>query len=125
MSEGNLQSRRRWRSVLAFGILITLGLVSSGVMQAKQPLGEEALYKELELFTDALSIVRADYVEAPESKKLIYGALKGMLSTLDPHRNEAGGGARANKRTASRHCTRRPRRNSRRREPRRRVVTPR
>jgi len=45
----------------------------------------EELYKELELFESALSLVRSDYVEEPEAKQLIYGALKGMLSTLDPY----------------------------------------
>ena len=32
-----------------------------------------------------MSLVRSDYVEQPESKELIYGALKGMLATLDPY----------------------------------------
>lgn len=43
------------------------------------------LYKELELFSDAVSIIRSDYVEQPEAEKLIYGAMKGMLSSLDPY----------------------------------------
>ncbi|MDO8603768.1 MAG: S41 family peptidase [Candidatus Omnitrophota bacterium] len=43
------------------------------------------LYKELELFSDAVSIIRADYVEDKKSKDLIYGALKGMLASLDPY----------------------------------------
>ena len=45
----------------------------------------EEIYKELDLFEHALSIVRSDYVEEPKAKDLIYGALKGMLSTLDPY----------------------------------------
>jgi len=51
--------------------------------QAKQKADD--LYKELELFSDAVSIIRADYVEEKKSKELIYGALKGMLSSLDPY----------------------------------------
>jgi len=43
------------------------------------------LYKELELFSDAVSIIRTDYVEEKKSKDLMYGALKGMLSSLDPY----------------------------------------
>ncbi|MBI4437239.1 MAG: S41 family peptidase [Candidatus Omnitrophica bacterium] len=42
-------------------------------------------YKDIELFTDALSIIQLDYVEEKNSKDLIYGALKGMLQSLDPH----------------------------------------
>lgn len=43
------------------------------------------LYKQLELFSDALSIVNEEYVDAPKSQDLIYGALKGMLASLDPY----------------------------------------
>lgn len=43
------------------------------------------IYKQLELFSDAVSIIRADYVEEKKSKDLIYGALKGMLASLDPY----------------------------------------
>ncbi|MCX5692182.1 MAG: S41 family peptidase [Candidatus Omnitrophica bacterium] len=43
------------------------------------------LYKELELFSDAVSIIRTDYVEEKKSKDLMYGALKGMLASLDPY----------------------------------------
>jgi carboxyl-terminal processing protease len=42
-------------------------------------------YEELKVFTEALSIVRKNYVEDVKPKDLIYGAIKGMLSSLDPH----------------------------------------
>src|SRR3989338_8162142 len=45
----------------------------------------DAIYKELDLVGDALVIVQSDYVEELDPKKLIYGALKGMLATLDPY----------------------------------------
>ena len=43
------------------------------------------LYKNLELFTKVLTIVKKDYVENKTYKDLIYGAINGMLSSLDPH----------------------------------------
>ncbi|MCM8804617.1 MAG: S41 family peptidase [Candidatus Omnitrophica bacterium] len=46
---------------------------------------DDNLYRNLELFIDALKIVRDNYVEPVENKKLIYGALKGMLMSLDPY----------------------------------------
>ncbi len=54
------------------------------------PVGEDKkknseLYKQVELFSDTLSIISTDYVEEVKPKDLIYGALKGMLSSLDPH----------------------------------------
>jgi len=41
--------------------------------------------KELTLFSDTLAIVKNEYVDDIETKKLIYGALKGMLSNLDAY----------------------------------------
>ena len=77
---------RRWGVTIAgASCLLLLVLVAGGSLQAKRAANEEALYKELELFTDALSIVEADYVEEPQAKQLVYGALKGMLATLDPY----------------------------------------
>ncbi|MCM8809933.1 MAG: S41 family peptidase, partial [Candidatus Omnitrophica bacterium] len=46
---------------------------------------EDNIYKNLDLFIDALNIVKDNYVDTVENKKLIYGALKGMLMSLDPY----------------------------------------
>ena len=43
------------------------------------------IYKLLDLFGDVLELVRNDYVEKPNDRELIYGALEGMLRRLDPH----------------------------------------
>lgn len=42
-------------------------------------------YESIELFTDVLAIVKKSYVEEVDTKKLIYGAINGMLASLDPH----------------------------------------
>ncbi len=46
---------------------------------------KDDLYRQVELFSDVLAIVDADYVKEVKLKELIYGALKGMLSSLDQH----------------------------------------
>ncbi|HQG32062.1 MAG TPA: peptidase S41, partial [Deltaproteobacteria bacterium] len=43
------------------------------------------LYPELEKFTDCLGIIEKSYVEEVPPEKLIEGAIKGMMSVLDPH----------------------------------------
>lgn len=43
------------------------------------------IFRELKPFTDVISIVRSDYVEELDNKKLVEGAIKGLLGTLDPH----------------------------------------
>lgn len=47
--------------------------------------GEENPYRQLQLFTDVLTIVRKSYVEEVDLKDLLYGAINGMLESLDPH----------------------------------------
>ena len=64
-------------TVATAGILIGRWKISS--------VGAEEGYEELKVFTEALSLVRKNYVEDVKPKDLIYGAIKGMLSSLDPH----------------------------------------
>ncbi len=42
-------------------------------------------YEELKTFTEVLSMVKKHYVEEVKPKDLIYGAIRGMLNSLDPH----------------------------------------
>jgi carboxyl-terminal processing protease len=72
--------------IASFAIGLTVrGISFAEKQQEQQKQKADDLYKELELFSDAVSIIRADYVEEKKSKDLIYGALKGMLSSLDPY----------------------------------------
>ena len=73
--------------IASFAIGITAHNISFAEKQEQQQQKQKTddLYKQLELFSDAVSIIRTDYVEDKKSKDLIYGALKGMLSSLDPY----------------------------------------
>ena len=42
-------------------------------------------YKKLNIFARVLTYVENNYVEYVNESKLIYGAIKGMMDTLDPH----------------------------------------
>ncbi len=42
-------------------------------------------YEDLRLFTRALELIRSNYVENPDTRELVEGAIRGMLSSLDPH----------------------------------------
>ena len=52
---------------------------------AKSPGNAESTYRQLELFARVLSYVENNYVEPVDDQRLMYGAIKGMLDTLDPH----------------------------------------
>mgnify|MGYP001558087222 CR=1 FL=1 len=49
--------------------------------------GGQDRYENLELFQKVLHFVENNYVEEVKNKDLVYGAIKGMLETLDPHSN--------------------------------------
>lgn len=70
-------------AVLALVVLTFFSFALSG--QEKKQQAKDDLYKQVRLFSDALAIIQTDYVEGVAAKDLIYGALKGMLGSLDPH----------------------------------------
>jgi carboxyl-terminal processing protease len=61
-------------------ILLTGILIGQGLVFAKPD-----TYEDLKAFTQALELVKRYYVENPDSKELLQGAIRGMISSLDPH----------------------------------------
>ncbi len=43
------------------------------------------VYRNLDVFTEVLRQIEKNYVDPQEPQKLIYGAIKGMVQSLDPH----------------------------------------
>lgn len=62
-------------------ILIFFGLGISETERKKK----DDLFRQVSLFSDTLAIIQSEYVDEVKPKDLIYGSLKGMLSSLDPH----------------------------------------
>ncbi|MDE2222997.1 MAG: S41 family peptidase, partial [Candidatus Omnitrophica bacterium] len=75
-------SKKIWMWGLAVAAL--LGLSSVGISNAAQN-NKKDLYSQVELFSYALTTVQSQYVDKKSPQDLIYGALRGMLSFLDPH----------------------------------------
>jgi len=67
--------------LLVFGLGISIGLSRSPKVSALST----DVYEDLKVFTDVLGLLQKEYVEETDSKELVYGAVKGMLETLDPH----------------------------------------
>ena len=73
--------------------MVTLALVVNLLIGARiflnsaQAAEKDSAYPSLELFSYVMERVRKDYVDGEKLKyqELVYGALKGMLNTLDPH----------------------------------------
>src|SRR5688572_16094169 len=66
--------------------LVMVGLLALLPGRRFQVFAEER-YQELQLFAKVLNLVQQYYVEEVDTKKLIYGGIKGMLRELDPHTN--------------------------------------
>ncbi|MBS1112930.1 MAG: carboxy-terminal processing protease [Nitrospirae bacterium] len=70
-------------------VFIIFAVASAGISVGRWTVtsvgAEVEIYEELKLFSEALSLVRKNYVEEVKPKELIYGSIKGMLSSLDPH----------------------------------------
>jgi carboxyl-terminal processing protease len=67
--------------LLVFFLGITIGLSRSHKVSALS----NNVYDDLKIFTDVLGLLQKEYVEETNAKDLVYGAIKGMLETLDPH----------------------------------------
>lgn len=72
--------------------LLFTSLMSLSVYAAKETpkptassVTANAKYQNIELFQKVLYFVKENYVDAADETKLMQGAIKGMLDTLDPH----------------------------------------
>jgi carboxyl-terminal processing protease len=79
------KNRSKLLSLLVVAVLI-LALGSWSTLRAKSNTAENPdVYQYLNVFSDVMSIVQDNYVEKVDQKKLVYGAINGMLRELDPH----------------------------------------
>ncbi|MBL8635254.1 MAG: S41 family peptidase [Myxococcales bacterium] len=75
-------SGRRF-SLPALTLIVTAGLCTLGLAEAapRKPISPS----KLAMFSRVLSYVESQYVEDVDQDELVYGAIKGMLDSLDPH----------------------------------------
>lgn len=73
---------------IVFVVLLVFAITSVGVCIGRWTISSvcaEEGYEELKVFSEVLSLVRKNYVEDVKPKEVVYGAIKGMLGSLDPH----------------------------------------
>ena len=79
-------TKRKGRKIALLVAVVSALIVVIGVgVQHRCAAEGGSDYESIELFTDVLKIVQKNYVEEVDTKKLVYGAINGMLSSLDPH----------------------------------------
>lgn len=75
-------SKQKW--IWGMALVLLLCAATFGVAQVTARAAND-LYSKVELFSYALTTIQSEYVDKKSPQDLIYGALKGMLSSLDPH----------------------------------------
>ena len=79
---------RAHKKKLALMVLICLlmgGLIFVSGKNRDVTAGTADVYENIEIFTEVLRQIEKNYVEPQDPQKLIYGAIKGMVQSLDPH----------------------------------------
>jgi carboxyl-terminal processing protease len=78
---------RKKKVAFGFAFIVAVLVVFIGISTQRHCAAEAkgSDYESIELFTDVMAIIKKSYVDEVDTKKLIYGAINGMLSSLDPH----------------------------------------
>ena len=79
---------RKRKNLYTVVFVIISTLVFGMALKAKVEDKKDNTYEKLSVFTQALTLIKGQYVDADkvkDDKDLIYGAIKGMVDTLDPH----------------------------------------
>jgi carboxyl-terminal processing protease len=66
-------------------LAVVLSALAGGFYGSSVLATQDDVLQHYRIFTSALSIVEREYVEEVPSDRLVYGAIEGMLHTLDPH----------------------------------------
>jgi carboxyl-terminal processing protease len=78
---------RRYRAVSAAVFAIAVCALVGGLFGRGAFATEDPLPHDYRTFTSALSAIQAQYIGQYKTDNLVYGAIRGMLQTLDPHSN--------------------------------------
>jgi carboxyl-terminal processing protease len=76
---------RRFRSLVAAVVVIAVCAVAGGFFGRGALVAQDRVPDHYKVFTAALAAVESEYAGTVESDRLVYGAISGMLQTLDPH----------------------------------------
>jgi len=77
--------RIREKRVLLLVLAVALVSIFTGVVMAKKLPFQSENWEQLKIFTEVLSYIESNYVEEVEPEKIVHGAIRGLLRTLDPH----------------------------------------
>lgn len=74
--------KRRFIALTFVAVLLTTAALMGRWTDVR---AEPESYEDLKIFTEVLSVIDRNYVEEVDTKELVQSAIRGMLSSLDPH----------------------------------------
>src|SRR5438876_9984357 len=80
-----MHDMRRYRSLSAVVFAIVVSALVGGFFGRSALATDDKVPEHYKTFTAALNAIETNYVDKVESDRLVYAAVRGMLSTLDPH----------------------------------------
>jgi len=76
---------RRFHPVSAVLFAVAISALVGGLFGGRALAVDDRVPEHYKTFTAALSAIESGYVDKIDSDRLVYGAVRGMLATLDPH----------------------------------------
>jgi carboxyl-terminal processing protease len=76
---------RRYRPLPAVVFAILVSALVGGLFGRSALATDDKVPEHYRAFTAALNAIETSYIDKVESDRLVYGAVRGMLGTLDPH----------------------------------------
>ncbi|WP_243373271.1 S41 family peptidase [Geotalea sp. SG265] len=68
-----------------FLIIVILSAAIFGILNTRKSISQRSDQDYLRLFTEVVAIIKRHYVEEVDTRKLMQSAVRGMLTSLDPH----------------------------------------
>src|SRR4249919_4340176 len=76
---------RRYRPLPAVVFAIVVSALVGGLFGRSALATDDKVPEHYRAFTAALNAIETSYIDKVDSDNLVYGAVRGMLGTLDPH----------------------------------------
>ncbi len=76
---------RRYRALSVVVFALSVSALVGGLFGSQALAVDDKVPAHYKTFSAALTAIESSYVDTIESDRLVYGAIRGMLATLDPH----------------------------------------
>jgi carboxyl-terminal processing protease len=80
-----MPNMRAFRPLSSLVFAVALSALLGGLFGGSALATDERIPEHYKTFAAALSAIQSNYVDELDSDRLVYGAVRGMLATLDPH----------------------------------------